>query len=123
MAELPSAAVSPGDVIVADFPRVQSTKRRPALIVSSDIYHATRPDAILAIPTGQVQSATDPSDYCLRDWRQAGLHLPTAFRSFLITLPRDDIVAVIGRLSARDWAAVQSRLQKALALSDDGQLP
>ena len=116
MADFSALTLHPGDVIVADFPGVRGTKRRPALVVSSESYHVARPDVILGLLTGQVAAATSSTDYRLHDWSSAGLHVPTAFRTFLITLPREDVIAVIGRLSDGDWNEVQSRLRVALAV-------
>ena len=53
----------PGDVVTVDFPGAQGIKRRPVVIVSSDVYHATRPDVILAVLTNEhrrVNSANRP---------------------------------------------------------------
>ena len=36
----------PGDIVTIDFPGVQGIKRRPAVIVSSSIYHRHHPDVI-----------------------------------------------------------------------------
>lgn len=116
MAEFPAVKVHPGDVVVADFPGITGTKRRPALVVSTDVYHTVRPDVVLGLLTGQIAAATSPTDYRLQDWAAAGLRTPTAFRTFLITLPQVDVVAVIGHLSQRDWAAVQDRLRQAIAV-------
>jgi len=92
------------------------TKRRPALVVSSEAYHAARPDVVLAVLTGQVAAATALTDYRLRDWSASGLRAPTALRVFLITLPREDVIAIIGHLSDHDWREAQARLRLALAI-------
>ena len=116
MAGLSAVKIQAGDVVVADFPAITGTKRRPALVVSSDAYHAARPDVLLGLLTGQVAAATSPTDYRLQDWAAAGLYVPTAFRTFLITLPQVDVIARIGHLSERDWAEVQRRLQFSIAV-------
>jgi mRNA interferase MazF len=103
-----------GDVVVADFPGVQGVKRRPAVMLSSDLYHNTRPDVILGLITSQTAAAIEPTDYPLQDGAVAGLHLASAFRAFLVTVPRSAISAVIGRLSVRDWDAVRARVRTAL---------
>ena len=115
MARLSALTVQPGDVVVADFPGVQATKRRPALVVSTDVYHQARPDVILAVLTGQVAAATQRTDHVLSDWSAAGLPRPTAYRTFLITVPREDILTVIGHVAERDWAEVQACLRMSLA--------
>jgi mRNA interferase MazF len=104
-----------GDVVICDFPGITGVKRRPAIVVSTDAYHAHRPDIIISLLTTQIDSATTPTDYVLQDWAQAGLHRPSASRSFLATLPATDAVAR-GRLTDRDWQAVQSCLKLALAV-------
>ena len=106
----------PGDVVIVDFPGVTGTKRRPALVVSTDLYHQNRPDVILGVVTSRLASATAPTDYVLQDWSQAGLHRPSAFRSFLITMPKSDLDTA-GRLSDRDWEEVKSRLRLSIDVS------
>jgi mRNA interferase MazF len=108
--------LKPGAVVTVDFPGVTGVKRRPAVVVSSATYHATRPDVILAVVASQVTAANAPSDYVLQDWAAAGLRPPSAFRSFLVTLPSASVIAVIGQLSDRDWREVQARLRVALAV-------
>ncbi len=74
--------------MVVDFPGVTGIKRRPAIVLSSDAYHSTRPDAILGLITSQVAGSTGSTDYALVDWAAAGLRLPSLFPSFLVTVPR-----------------------------------
>lgn len=109
-------AIKPGDVVTVDFPGALGVKRRPAVVISTDTYHTTRPDVVLALLTGQITGATGPTDYLLQDWSSAGLHNPSAFRVFLATLPATSIV-VIGHLSGRDWREVQARLHIALVVT------
>jgi len=108
--------LTPGDVVVVDFPGAIGTKRRPAVVLSSDIYHASRPDAILGLITSQTASAIAPTDHALEDWAAAGLRVPSAFRSFVVALPSTAIQRAIGRLSDRDWEIVRARLDTALAI-------
>ncbi len=104
----------PGDVVTVDFPGAQGTKRRPAVIVSTDTYHRARPDVILGLLTTQVETATAPTDYVLQDWKSADLRNSSAFRAFLATMPTASITT-IGHLSERDWIQIQARLGIAVA--------
>lgn len=99
-----------GTVVTAEFQGVVSTKRRPAVIVSSETYRQERPDVILAVVTSQVSRSNSSIDYILQDWQMAGLHKPSAVRIFLFTLPQNRITE-IGNLSDRDFAEVKARLQ------------
>lgn len=53
----------PGDVVWIDFPGVVQTKRRPAVVLSSSIYHATRPDLIIGLITSQTSKASSTTDF------------------------------------------------------------
>jgi len=102
---------SPGDVVVVRFQGAAEIKRRPAVVASSALYHQHRPDHVVGVLTSQVQSTTAPVDYVLQDWSVAGLHQPSAFRSYFNTVRASDVV-VIGRLSDRDWQGVRQRLAR-----------
>ena len=41
--------LKPGDVVTVEFPGIGGVKRRPAVVVSTDQYHRTRPDIILGL--------------------------------------------------------------------------
>jgi mRNA interferase MazF len=108
--------INPGDLVTVSFPGATGIKRRPAIIISTDVYHASRPDVVLGLITSQIAGATAPTDYVLQDWTAAGLHSPSAFRAYLATLPASHLTP-IGRLSNRDWREVQDRLRLALAFT------
>lgn len=99
--------MSPGDVVVGAFPGAGATKVRPAVVLSTELYHHYRPDVIVGLVTTQPPRELAPTDCELRDWRHAGLHQPSFFRLFPVTLLQRD-VRLIGRLSESDWAAVRA---------------
>ena len=105
----------PGDLVTVDFAGAVGIKRRPAVVVSSALYHAYRPDVIVGVITSQVAAATTPLDYVLQHWAAAGLRQPSAFRAYLGTAVATD-VRVIGHLSPADWGQIQERMARALAL-------
>jgi len=107
--------LQPGDVVVADFVGATGVKRRPSVVVSTDLYHTHHPDVVLGALTTQLSAATTPTDYVLQDWAAAGLRAPSAFRAYLGTRLAAT-VHVIGHLSDRDWQEVQARLKLALAV-------
>ena len=110
------APLKPADVIIADFPGVTRTKRRPAVVISTVEYHTALEDVILGAVTTNLSIATTPTDYLITDWTAAGLRRPSAFRAFLVTLPQREVLAVIGHLSSSDWEAVQECVRKAIAV-------
>jgi len=105
--------IKPGSVVSAIMAGAVRTKRRPSVVLSSELYHDRRPDLILGVLTSQVDSANTPLDYVLQDWEDAGLRRPTAFRCYFgMTFASD--VRPIGELSGRDWEAVRERVRRAL---------
>lgn len=104
----------PGDVVLLDFPGVTGVKRRPTVILSSETYHKSRPDLIVGLITSQTGAAVGPTDYAIQDWSAAGLRVPSAFRSFLTTLPPAARPVKIGELSERDWNTIRARVKTAL---------
>ena len=112
MATLPS----PGDVVIMLHEGVQQRKFRPFVVVSSDLFHATRPDVVLALLTSQIPPVLGPLDYALKDWTVAGLRLPTMFRAFFSTFPVAVVPNPVGKLTDVDWAEVQARLRLAMAV-------
>lgn len=104
----------PGDIVVAmEFAGVKETKRRPVVVVSSLLYQKYRPDVIVGQITTQIAKANAPTDCLIEDWKSAGLDRPSAFRSFLLTIPVDQ-VKFIGRLTPTDWMAVKECMRLAL---------
>lgn len=101
--------------MTVDFTGSMGIKRRPAVVVSSTLYHATRPDIVLAVLTTQTHNATSPTDFVLQDWSAAGLRQPSAFRAYFGMRTHSQI-RVIGHLTERDWNAVQERLNVAIAV-------
>ncbi len=107
--------LQPGDVVTADFIGATGVKRRPAIVLSTNLYHTHHPDVVLGAITTKTGSASTPTDYLLQDWAKAGLHAPSAFRAYLGTYLASAI-KIIGHLSDRDWQEVQSRLKLSLAV-------
>lgn len=107
----------PGEVVWLVFPGAVMTKRRPAVVVSSDDYHNIRPDVIVGLLTSQIAKASGSTDHFLHDWKLAGLVSPSAFRAFLVTIPQTAILSRVWQLSPPDWQAVQKCLHSALSLT------
>ena len=106
--------ISPGEIIVVDFPGAQGIKRRPAIVISSDEYHRLRPDVIVGLVTSQLPHAPKPTDHIIADWRTAGLNKPSAFRAYLITLPRSAVSSAIGKVSRADGTAIFECVRRAI---------
>ena len=106
----------PLDVVAVPFPFTDrpAVKRRPALVVSSAAFNHAHAQSILSMITSA--RSTWPSDIAIRDWRQAGLHVPCRVRLKLFTLDGALMVRKLGTLSKRDGQAVSHALSRSLAV-------
>ena len=109
-----------GMVVNMDLPRLDaagSWKERPALIVSTEDFHRTRPgDLFVALITHRLWKYHGSTDYLLQDWQAAGLTQPSVVRSSLYLLLCSDVKSVRGSLTSRDLQEVEASLRRALGL-------
>jgi hypothetical protein len=105
--------LKPGDVVIGAFPGAHLTKTRPAVVLSTAEYHRHRTDVVLGLITTKLAGTLSPTDCKIEDWQAAGLHAPSWFRLYLVTLLQSD-VRIIGALSQRDWQAVRLRVSSGL---------
>ena len=93
-----------GDVVLVGFPftNLQTTKKRPAVIVSSQSYQQNRPDVILMAITSQVRQPLATGEAILQDWQAAGLVKPSVLKPLIATIEQNRLVKTMGRLSAAD---------------------
>ncbi len=92
------------DVVLIPFPYtdLSTAKTRPAVVVSSDLYHATRSELLLAYVSSRVSQANSAIDYVLLDWSAAGLLKPSFVRPKVAAIEPTLVVHRVGALSARD---------------------
>jgi len=91
-------------VVLVGFPftNLQTTKKRPAVIISSQSYQQNRPDVILMAITSQVRQPLATGEALLQDWQMAGLVKPSVFKPLIATIEQNRIVKTVGQLSATD---------------------
>ncbi len=105
-----------GDVVLVTFPftNLQTTKKRPAVIISSLSYNQARPDFILMAITSQVKNERSTGEYILQDWQQAGLLKPSMIKPLIATLEQNKIVKNMGQLSNTDREMLNAIIQTIL---------
>lgn len=106
-------AFQKGDVVLIPFPftDLSTTKIRPAVVLSSSLYHATKLDFMLGAITSNLAAASAAVDYILVDWHAANLLYPSAFKPLIFTLEPSSVLYKIGQLSRRDLTEVEERLR------------
>jgi mRNA interferase MazF len=109
---------SRGDVVLVSFIFADETgvKRRPAVIISSDAYHAGRDEAIIAAITSRTDRIL-AGDHLIAEWQGAGLLFPSVATGIVRTIKQEMINKRLGSLPAQDMGAVDSKLKLVLGLS------
>jgi mRNA interferase MazF len=107
-------------VVNVDLPRLDATggwKERPALIISTEDFHRTRPDDLLVVLiTHRIWKYHGPTDYLIQDWQAAGLTQPSAVRSSFYLLLRSDVKSIRGSLTPQDLQGAEACLRRAIGL-------
>ncbi len=93
----------------------KGAKRRPALVLSTEPYHAGRREVLVAAITSNTGRLL-VGDHRIEAWRQAGLPLPSVVTGILRTIKRDMIETTVGVLQAPDLLAVERDLRVSLGL-------
>jgi mRNA interferase MazF len=103
-----------GDVVLvaSPFTNLQTTKQRPAVVISNAAYQQNRPDVILLAITSQIRQPLAFGEYLLQDWQLAGLLKPSVLKPLIATLEQTQIIRTLGQLSANDQIALHTVLQK-----------
>ena len=91
------------DIVLVPFPftNLQTTKKRPALIISPDEYNKL--DVIIAFVTSKLDLEYRLGDYKIVNWNAANLPKPSMIRMKFAT-DQSIIVKKIGKLTESDQA-------------------
>jgi len=90
------------DIVLVKFPFTSSTttKKRPALILSTNKIDDTESCTILMI-TSDIKSK-NYGDYTIKNWREAGLPKPAVVKMRFATIPTSIIDKKISQLDKKD---------------------
>lgn len=105
-----------GDVVLVPFPFTDQTasKKRPAVVVSSDTYHRERLDLILIAVTSQANPASAFGEMTITQWQAAGLLKPSIIKPVLTTIETALVIRKLGQLQKFDRQVLQNILQTIL---------
>jgi mRNA interferase MazF len=107
-----------GDVVLVPFPGadLQSTKTRPAVVVSEPAFSAAEGRLLIAGITSNVAVHRNATAFTLPGWRRAGLLKPSVVTSWLACIAPRIVVHRIGALAPSELDEVARRLRTALGL-------
>jgi mRNA interferase MazF len=105
-----------GDIVLVPFPFTDQSdiKRRPAVIISSDLYNQKRLDIIIMPVTSQTHSSGFFGDVRLEEWQQAGLFKPSVIKPILTTIEKGLVITKLGHLGIEDLLSLQGMLKTIL---------
>lgn len=103
-----------GDVLLVPFPFTNQSgvKKRPAVVVSSNAYNASRPDVLIMAITSQLHAGRDFAAFPITGWQAAGLLKPSLVKPVITTLEQTQIIRRMGCLSPDDLALLRQMLRK-----------
>jgi mRNA interferase MazF len=105
-----------GDVVLVPFPFTNQTtsKKRPAIVVSSELYHNQRMDLILIAVTSQIKPTQTFGEVIIQGWQAAGLLKTSLMKPVLMTIENDLVIKPLGTLQKLDLNALEKLLQEVL---------
>ncbi len=104
-----------GDIVLVDFGFSEGVgaKKRPVLIISSDNYHKSRQEVLVAAITSNIKRALF-GDTKIDKWKEARLIYPSLVTGVIRTIKVRVIIHKLGVLSKQDFQKVQKNLGKAM---------
>jgi len=108
-----SLRLKPFDVVVVPFPFTDrnATKRRPALVLSNNLFNESSGHSVLAMITSAEQISW-PGDLSISDVESAGLTTACLVRMKLFTLDDRLIIRKAGSLGASDQKKLRATWKK-----------
>lgn len=105
-----------GDVVLVPFPFTDQTtaKKRPAVVISSNIYHQKHPDLILMPITSQLRLTTMFGEVTVTYWQEAGLLKPSIVKPIVATVEKRLVLRKLGRLQEADLQALRDAVETIL---------
>lgn len=105
-----------GDIVLVPFPFTDqtTTKKRPAVVVSSQGYNTDRPDLIIMAVTSQIKPTKTAGEVIIKDWQPAGLLKPSAIKPVVTTIEKGLVIKRMGRLEEDDQEVLKASLKRIL---------
>jgi mRNA interferase MazF len=77
-----------GDIVLVPFPFSDqtTTKKRPAVVISSSRYNAVSQDTVIMAVTSQTGKSFEIGECLIKNWKEAGLPKPSAIKSAISTI-------------------------------------
>ncbi len=107
-----------GNVVLVPFPftNLSQSKKRPAVIVSTQAYNEGRPDVILMAITSRFHIDNPIGEMSIERWKDAGLLKASVIKPIVFTLEKTLIIRHLGDLSIHDSQHLRQLLRTIIAV-------
>jgi mRNA interferase MazF len=105
-----------GEIILVPFPFTdQSTsKKRPAVVISSAKYHRERSDYIIMAVTSRTRIVPTIGEMIVQDWQAAGLLRPSTIKPVIATIEHRLVLRRLGALRPDDQIVMRNAISDIL---------
>lgn len=109
-------AYEKGAVVLVPFPFSDQTitKKRLAVIISSNLYNNISADIVIMAITSQIIKTDGIGECLIQDWHRAGLLKPSAIKPAISTIEQSLVLKKLGRFSERDIISMENALKQLL---------
>ncbi|MBI4710118.1 MAG: type II toxin-antitoxin system PemK/MazF family toxin [Nitrospirae bacterium] len=115
---LSMTAYKRGEIVLVPFPfsNQTATKKRPAVIVSSDAYNDTSSDIVIMAVTSQIEKTFEIGACLIKDWKASRLLKQSSIKPAISTIEQALVLRKLGDLSSEDIISMENALKKLLNL-------
>ena len=105
-----------GDIVLVPFPFTDQTdiKKRPAVVISSEMYNSSLPDIVLMAITSRIKTPLTSGEVKIGAWKDAGLLKSSVVKPVFTTIEKKIVLKKLGKLNQIDENALRSNLQSLL---------
>ncbi|OHB97769.1 MAG: growth inhibitor [Planctomycetes bacterium RIFCSPLOWO2_12_38_17] len=109
-----------GDIVLVPFPFSDqtATKKRPAVIISSDRHNNTSSDIVIMAITSKTDKNLTTGECLINNWQDAGLLKPSVIKPAISTIEQTLVLKKLGRLSQKDLILMENTLVEFLDLRE-----
>lgn len=110
-----------GDILLVPFPFTNqlSSKKRPAVAISSNAYQENRSDIIIMAVTSQLKEPQLFGEVFIYQWKEAGLLKPSVVKPVITTIEKSLVLKKLGALHKKDQVLLLEGLNSILSDSNE----
>ena len=102
-----------GDIVLVPFPfsNLLTTKKRPAVVISSTQYNILTADIVIIAITSQTQRVLGIGECIIEDYQAAGLYKNSTIKPAIATIEQTLVLKKLGKLSSNDLNSLNNSLK------------